>query len=66
MTNSFEHVVHVYGRPADAPVIRLDHELEAGETVEWEGRSMRVVAARSEDREDGRVRVVHLEPVTAQ
>ena len=64
MTESFEHVVHVYGRSSEGSSMRLDHELQPGEVVEWAGGPMRVVAARSEDRDDGRVRVVHLEPVS--
>jgi hypothetical protein len=44
--------------------MRLDHELQVGEMIEVEGRPMRVVAARSEDRDYGRVRIVHLETVS--
>jgi hypothetical protein len=64
MTETFDHIVHRYGLPAEGPALRLDHELQVGEMIEVEGRPMRVVAARSEDREYGRVRIVHLEAVS--
>jgi hypothetical protein len=64
MADAFTHIVHVYGRPGDRPTLRLDHELDVGETIEVDGRSMRVVAARSEDREHGRERIVHVEPIS--
>jgi hypothetical protein len=64
VTATFEHIVHVYGRPAEGPATRLDHELQEGERIEWDGQPMRVVAARSQDREYGRVRIVHIEPVS--
>jgi hypothetical protein len=65
VTDTFDHIVHVYGLAAEGPAIRLDHELQVGETIERDGRLMRVVSARSEDRDYGRVRIVHLEPVSA-
>jgi hypothetical protein len=64
MTEDFDHIIHVYGRPSEAPSRRFDHELQAGEVIEWDGVPMRVVGARSEDRDYGRVRIVHLEPLT--
>jgi hypothetical protein len=64
VTGTFDHIVYVYGRPAEGPAARLDHELQAGEIIEWHGQRMRVVAARSEDRDYGRVRIVHLEPLS--
>jgi hypothetical protein len=63
VTETFSHILHVYGSP-EGSAIRFDHELQVGEVIEWSGRRMRVVAARSEDREQGRERVVHLEPVS--
>jgi hypothetical protein len=64
--DTFDHIIYRYGLPAERPAVRLDHELEAGEIIEWEGESMRVVAARSEDRDYGRVRIVHLETISEQ
>jgi hypothetical protein len=64
VTATFDHIVHVYGNPAEGPAMRLDHELQVGEMIEWDGETMRVVAARSEDRDYGRVRIVHLEPLS--
>jgi hypothetical protein len=64
VTDTFDHIVHVYGHAAEGPMTRFDHELQVGETIERDGRPMRVVSARSEDREYGRVRIVHLEPVS--
>jgi hypothetical protein len=63
VTETFDHIVHRYGLAAEGPAVRLDHELQVGETIEWEGQPMRVVAARSEDRDYGRVRIVHLEAI---
>jgi hypothetical protein len=63
VTDSFDHIIYVYGR-ADGSGTRLDHELQDGEVIEWDGVPMRVVGARSEDREYGRVRIVHLEPLS--
>ena len=63
MTDTFDHIVYVYGR-AEGSATRLDHELQDGEVIEWDGVPMRVVGARSEDREYGRVRIVHLEPLS--
>jgi hypothetical protein len=62
MTESLEHIVRVYGRSAESSR-HFDHELQAGEVIEWDGVPMRVVAARSEDRDDRSVRIVHLEPL---
>jgi hypothetical protein len=64
MTDTFDHIVHVYGLPAEGSMTRFDHELQVNETIDWEDRPMRVVAARSEDRDWGRVRIVHLEAVS--
>jgi hypothetical protein len=66
MPDTFDHIVYRYGLPAEGPAVRLDHELQAGETIEWDGQPMRVVAARSEDRDYGRVRIVHLETISDQ
>ena len=66
MTETFEHILHTYGRPAEGSPVRFDHELQVGELLERRGQTMRVVAARSEERDDGRVRIVHLEPVTRE
>jgi hypothetical protein len=66
VNETFDHIFHVYGRPAEGSMTRLDHELQVGEIIEHDGRSMRVVAARSEDREWGRARIVHLEPISAE
>jgi hypothetical protein len=63
MTETFDHILYVYGQ-AEGGALRLDHELEAGEVIERDGLPMRVVSARSEDRDYGRVRVVHLEPLS--
>jgi hypothetical protein len=65
VTDTFDHIVYIYGR-AEGSAKRLDHELQAGEEIEWDGLRMRVVAARSEDRDFGRVRIVHLEPLSGQ
>jgi hypothetical protein len=64
VTESYDHIIHVYGRPAEGPAVRFDHELQAGESFEWDGRPMRVVSARSEDRDYGRIRIVQLEPLS--
>jgi hypothetical protein len=64
VTDTYDHIVHVYGHAAEGPAIRLDHELQEGEPFKWDGRPMRVLAARSEDRDYGRVRIVYLEPVS--
>jgi hypothetical protein len=66
MTDTFDHIVHVYGHAAEGSITRFDHELQVGETIERDGRQMRVVSARSEDRDYGRVRIVHLEPLSGQ
>ena len=63
MTDTFDHILHVYGLPTEGSVIRLDHELQQGELFEYDGRPMRVVSARSEDRDYCRVRIVNLEPL---
>jgi hypothetical protein len=65
MSETFEHTLYVYGR-AEGPARRLDHELEPGEIIELDGQPMRVVSARSEDREYGRIRIAHLEPLSEQ
>jgi hypothetical protein len=62
----FNHIVHVYGQRAEGSMTRFDHELQVDEIIEWDGRSLRVVAARSEDRESGRFRIVHLESVSGR
>jgi hypothetical protein len=64
MTATFDHILYVYGR-AEASPRRYDHELQVGEVIDWDGQQVRVVAARTEDRDDGRVRIVHLEPLSA-
>jgi hypothetical protein len=64
VTESYDHIIHVYGRPTEGRAVRLDHELQAGELFEWGGRRMRVVSARSEDRDYGRVRIVQLESLS--
>ena len=53
MTDTFDHILHVYGLPAEGSATRLDHELQQGELFEYDGRPMRVVSARSEDRDYG-------------
>jgi hypothetical protein len=65
VTDTFDHILYVYGR-TEGSATRLDHELQAGDPFEWDGVPMRVVSARSEDREYGRVRIVHLEPLSGQ
>ncbi|MGN6429269.1 MAG: hypothetical protein ACTHNB_00870 [Gaiellaceae bacterium] len=65
MTGTFDHILYVYGQ-AEGGALHLDHELEPGEIIERDGVPMRVVSARSEDREYGRIRLVHLEPVSEQ
>jgi hypothetical protein len=60
VTGTFDHIVYVYGK-AEGSATRLDHELQDDELIEWDGVPMRVVGARSEDREYGRVRIVRLE-----
>ena len=60
MTGTFDHIVYVYGK-AEGSATRLDHELQDDEEIEWDGVPMRVVGARSEDRDFGRVRIVRLE-----
>ena len=64
MTETFDHIVHRYGRSGEGPALRLDHELQVGEIIELEGQPMRIVAARSEDRDYGRVRIVHVEGIS--
>jgi hypothetical protein len=64
VTDTFDHIIHVYGRPAEGSMTRLDHELQVDEIIDWDGRQMRVVAARSEDRDFGRVRIVHIEGIS--
>jgi hypothetical protein len=66
VSETFDHIVYRYGVPAEGPAVRFDHELQAGETIEWDGQQMRVVAARSEERDYGRVRIVHLETLSDQ
>jgi hypothetical protein len=66
VADTFSHIVHVYGRAGEGPTIALDHELQVGELIDHDGQPMRVVAARSEDREDGRVRIVHVEPLSGR
>jgi len=63
MSGTFDHILYIYGRAED-PALRLDHELEPGEIIERDGIPMRVVSARSEDREYGRIRIAHLEPLS--
>jgi hypothetical protein len=65
MSETFDHILYVYGR-AEGPARHFDHELEPGEVIELDGLPMRVVSARSEDREHGRIRIAHLEPLSAQ
>jgi hypothetical protein len=66
VADAFDHILHVYGQPAEGPATRLDHELQAGELFEYDGRPMRLVSARSEDRDYGRVRIMHLEPLSGR
>jgi hypothetical protein len=61
---TFDHIVHIYGRSAEGPAKPFDHELQKGEVIEEDGLPMRVVSARSEDREYGRIRIVNVEPIS--
>lgn len=63
MSEMFEHILYVYGQ-AEGGAVPLDHELQKDEIVDRDGLPMRVVSARSEDRDYGRVRIVHLEPLS--
>ena len=48
-------------RKNEEAFLRDTLELQDDEVIEWHGVLMRVVGARSEDREYGRVRIVRLE-----